>query len=223
MSTEVSLACAGRGASAAKPLRHRVRRRRATWDQAPSCRATRLDRAERTSVAHQGVWHARGNRAIANDVTLAVVRCHRLGDSVAPRVGEGRNNVLERGRYASPVSESVHGRDGSSGRTRSRTELIGSRDAFHRAISYSLAAVRTVHSTWPAFFTRAMISLIIFPWTPALECLTHRCAISDLYEEPMVGGNQSRYSSAAQWVWCARTGAPPGAHAREPRVLRLVP
>lgn len=29
-----------------------------------------------------------------------------------PRVGEGRNNVLKRGRYAAPVSESVHERFG---------------------------------------------------------------------------------------------------------------
>ncbi len=67
------------------PLRHRVLRRRARWSWAPSCRATRLDRAETNAIAHQGVWHARGNRAIADGVTLAVVRSHRLGDSVAPR------------------------------------------------------------------------------------------------------------------------------------------
>jgi len=33
-----------------------------------------------------------------------------------PGVGEGRNNVLKRGCYASLVSESVDERDGSSGR-----------------------------------------------------------------------------------------------------------
>ena len=45
----------------------------------------RLDRAETIPVARQGVWHARGNRATADGVTGAVVRGHRLGDSVAPR------------------------------------------------------------------------------------------------------------------------------------------
>lgn len=33
-----------------------------------------------------------------------------------PGVGEGRNKVLKRGCYASLVSESVHDRDGPSGR-----------------------------------------------------------------------------------------------------------
>lgn len=68
-------------------LRHRARRRRATWNRAPSCRATRLDRAETIVVAHQGVWHARGNCATADGVTGAVVRGHRFGKSVAPPRG----------------------------------------------------------------------------------------------------------------------------------------
>jgi hypothetical protein len=42
----------------------------------------------------------------------------------------------------------------------------------------------------PASFTRAVISLVIFPWAPALERLTHMCAISDLYEEPTAGRKQ---------------------------------
>ena len=45
----------------------------------------RLDRAETIPVARQGVWHVRGNRATEDGVTPAVVRGHRLGDSVAPR------------------------------------------------------------------------------------------------------------------------------------------
>ena len=53
------------------------------------------------TVARQGVWHARGNRATADGVTPAVVCGHRLGDSVAPRVGEGRNTMVKRGRCAS--------------------------------------------------------------------------------------------------------------------------
>ncbi len=61
----------------------------------------RLDRAETIPVARQGVWHARGNRATADGVTGAVVRGHILGDSVAPRVGEGRNTMVKRGRCAS--------------------------------------------------------------------------------------------------------------------------
>jgi hypothetical protein len=54
------------------------------WSQTPSSRASRLDRAEPRAVAHQGVWHARGNRAIADDATIAVVRSHRLRRCVAP-------------------------------------------------------------------------------------------------------------------------------------------
>ena len=50
---------------------------------APSCRATRPDRAETKAVARQRVWHARGNRATTDGVTDAVVRGHRLGKSVA--------------------------------------------------------------------------------------------------------------------------------------------
>lgn len=37
------------------------------------------------TVARQGVWHARGNRATEDGVRPAVLRGHRLGDSVAPR------------------------------------------------------------------------------------------------------------------------------------------
>jgi len=37
-------------------------------------------------------------------------------DVLRPGVGEGRNNMLGRGRCTRPVSESVHDRDGSSGR-----------------------------------------------------------------------------------------------------------
>ncbi len=52
-----------------------------------------------------------------DDAAPAVVRDHRLEDSVAaPSIGEGRNTVLRRGRYASQASEPVHNRDGSSGR-----------------------------------------------------------------------------------------------------------
>ena len=108
-----------------------------------------------------------------------------------PGVGEGRNTVLTRGCYASLVSESVHDRGGSSARI-GRAELIGSRDAFHRVISRSLAAVRTASSTWLASFTRAVISPVIVLWAPALERLTHRCAISDFYEAPTAGWNKSR-------------------------------
>ena len=50
----------------------------------PSLRIARIDRAETIAVAHQGVWHDRGNRAIADDVTLAADRGHRFGRSVAP-------------------------------------------------------------------------------------------------------------------------------------------
>lgn len=53
--------------------RHRVSRRRARWSLAPSCRATQLDRAKRTAVARQGVWHARGSCATAEGVMPAVV------------------------------------------------------------------------------------------------------------------------------------------------------
>jgi hypothetical protein len=67
------------------PLSHRVQRRRATWSLGRSCRATRLDRAETRAIDHQGVWHARGNRAIADDVTRAAVRGHRLGDLLGPQ------------------------------------------------------------------------------------------------------------------------------------------
>jgi hypothetical protein len=70
-------------------LRHRVQRRRAMWSRAPSCRATRLDREETIAVAPQGVWHARGNRATADDVTLAVVRGHRPEILLRPSIGEG--------------------------------------------------------------------------------------------------------------------------------------
>jgi hypothetical protein len=59
------------------------------WSRAPSCRATRLDRAETIAVAPQGVWHARGNRATADDVTLAVVRGHRPEILLRPSIGEG--------------------------------------------------------------------------------------------------------------------------------------
>ena len=45
-------------------------------------------------LARQGVWHARGNRATADDVTLAVVRGHRLEIQLRPSVGGGRNNML---------------------------------------------------------------------------------------------------------------------------------
>jgi len=63
ISDAVLLACAGRGASATTPLRHHVWRCRATWRQAPSSRAARLDRAETRAVEHQGVLHARRHAA----------------------------------------------------------------------------------------------------------------------------------------------------------------
>jgi hypothetical protein len=85
---------AGEGASAAMPLRHRVERRRARWNPSPSSRATRADRAERTSVAHQGVWHARGTRAIATMSRLQSCVATDSEGLLRPRVGEGRNNVL---------------------------------------------------------------------------------------------------------------------------------
>lgn len=61
----------------------------------------RRDRAETIPVARQGVWHARGSCATADGFTPAVLRGHRRGDSVAPRVGEGRNTMVKRGRCAS--------------------------------------------------------------------------------------------------------------------------
>ncbi len=54
---------------------------------APSCRATRLDRAETKAIAQKGVWHARGNRATEDGVTHAAVRGHRHGRLVAPPRG----------------------------------------------------------------------------------------------------------------------------------------
>jgi hypothetical protein len=61
------------------------------------------------------VWHARSNRATADDVAPAVVTTDSV-DVLRPRMGEGRNTVLRRGRYASLVSESVQDREGSSGK-----------------------------------------------------------------------------------------------------------
>ncbi|WHZ26387.1 MAG: hypothetical protein OJF51_001182 [Nitrospira sp.] len=107
VSAEGSLACTGSpfGSHASEaPCPETLR---AIWGQPPSSRSTRLDRVKTMAVTHQGVWYARGNRAIATDVTLAVVRSHRLGDSVAPRVGEGRNTMVRRGWCANPVSDSV--------------------------------------------------------------------------------------------------------------------
>jgi hypothetical protein len=46
------------------------------------------------TVARQGVWHARGNRATADGVTGASVRGHRLGDSVAPRCRGGAQQFV---------------------------------------------------------------------------------------------------------------------------------
>jgi hypothetical protein len=94
--------------------RHRVRRRRAIWGQPPSSRATRLDSVKTIAVTHQGCGTP---VATAPSRTMS-----RLQSCVAidweillrPRVGEGRNTMLRRGRCASPVSESVHGRLGSS-------------------------------------------------------------------------------------------------------------
>jgi hypothetical protein len=116
-------------ASAARPLRHRVRRRRASWRQAPSCRATRPDRGETSTVAHQGVWHARGNRATSGGVTPAVVRGHRLRRCVAPPSsvrGATRcwKEVGARVRRLSPFLIATAFQGGA----RSRNELTGRRD-----------------------------------------------------------------------------------------------
>lgn len=103
------------GDFASQSLRHRVRRRRARWSPAPSCRATRLDRAPRE--------HPSPIKECGTPVATAPSRTmSRLQPCVAtdweillrPRVGEGRNTMLKRGRCASPVSVSVHGRLSSS-------------------------------------------------------------------------------------------------------------
>ena len=60
------------------------------------------------------MWHARGKRATEDGVTCAVGRGHRLGDSVASDVGEGRNNLLRRGRCADALCEAVQDRFGFS-------------------------------------------------------------------------------------------------------------
>lgn len=74
-------------------------------------RTARLGRAETRVVAHQGVWHARGNRATADGVTRAVVRGHRLGHCVARLWGEGRNTILGRS-GCGEVLAGAHSEDG---------------------------------------------------------------------------------------------------------------
>ncbi|MBL8073650.1 MAG: hypothetical protein JNL29_04710 [Nitrospira sp.] len=113
---------AGGGDSAATHLKHRVRRRRATWTAAPLCRVTRLDRAATIVVAHQGVWHARGNRAteaVSRMQSCVATDSARL---LRPRLGEGRNAMLRRGWCVSPVPVAVHDRFGSSVRIEEQKE-----------------------------------------------------------------------------------------------------
>ena len=81
---------------------------------APSLRGARPDRAESTSVAIRGCGTP---KATALPRTVSRVQSCVATDSdilLRPCVSEGRNTVLRRGRCASPVFESVHGRLGSS-------------------------------------------------------------------------------------------------------------
>jgi len=68
-STEASLPCVEGGTSAATHLRHRVRRRRATWNQAPSCRATRPDRADAFAMTETFLESTIGPAVIATPRT----------------------------------------------------------------------------------------------------------------------------------------------------------
>lgn len=102
------------GASAVTPLMHRVGRRRARWNPAPSCRTMRLDGAKRTAVAIEGCGTP---VATAPPRTVSRVQSGEATDYeilLRPDVGEGRNRMLRRGCCASSVSESVHGRLGFS-------------------------------------------------------------------------------------------------------------
>ena len=81
---------------------------------APSRRATRLDRAESTSVAHQGCGTP---LATAPPRTVSRPQSFVTTDwdiQLRPNAGEGRNTMVKRGRCASPLSESVHSRLGFS-------------------------------------------------------------------------------------------------------------
>ena len=52
---------------------------------------------EDNSRRHQGVWHARATCATADGVTLAAVRGHSFGDSVAPPAWvRGQHDVEKR-------------------------------------------------------------------------------------------------------------------------------
>ena len=119
-------------ASAATLLRHRVRRRRASWSPSPSCRATRLDRADKTVVAHPGVWprpRQPRHRGRCPACSRAWPQIGRF--CCTPSGGEGRNRILRRGRCASPMSESFHDRDGSSGRIEEQKRTDRGRYACH--------------------------------------------------------------------------------------------
>lgn len=74
VATDYSLVCAGKRIWQHTP--EAPRPETPCQLNAPSCRATCPDRARTTAVAHQGVWHARGNRDTTDDVTLAGVRGH---------------------------------------------------------------------------------------------------------------------------------------------------
>jgi len=88
----------GEGLRAGTPLRHRVGRRRARWNPAPSYRTMRLDRAKRTAVAIDGYGTP---VATAPSRTMSRLQSCVATDSeclLHPRAGEGCNNMLRRSR-----------------------------------------------------------------------------------------------------------------------------
>jgi len=112
VSTEMSLVFAGRRVSAATPLRHRVGRRRATCcrHRRVAPRDSTVPRAHPTHVKRCGTPVATAPSPTMSRLQPRVATHWEI--LLRPRVGEGRNTMVRRGRCANPVSESVHGRLG---------------------------------------------------------------------------------------------------------------
>jgi hypothetical protein len=95
-------------------LRHRVKRRRATGvrHRRPARRGSTVRRQELSAIRGCGAPVATAPpRSVSRVQSCMATYSECL---LRPRVGEGRDTMLRRGRCASLVSEAVHGRLGSS-------------------------------------------------------------------------------------------------------------
>jgi hypothetical protein len=117
---------------------------------------------------------SKGPLEVGEDFTRHRRRCHACSRAwsqiqkmcCAPSVGEGRNSVLRRGRFASLVSEAVHGRFSSSARNEEETGRPGMHTVSSAVRERRRKAVRVLYSPFALTIhslTGYNISVIVHP------------------------------------------------------------